>query len=437
MKLVVALDFRFVRTPDNRVWTHTNHGRSFWDRYLRVFDGVKIVARAQRQHPVEETLHRVDGPGVEFVEVPYYLGPWRYLGVRRQLRKLVCSAATAGDAVLGRVPSRLGTDLIDQVWSSGRPYGLEVIGDPHESLAPGAAKHILRPFFRYSLTRSLKQQCARAAAVSYVTAFSLQKRYPPGDLDLSFAVSDAEMQTQYFESPPRVFTTYYSSTDLEADDYALEPKAYRSPVRPRLIFVGSLAQMYKAPDVLIRAMSLLRKNGFPVELSIIGDGKHRPELEHLAKSLSLDEIVTFMGELPAGTPVRRELDAATLMVLPSRTEGLPRVLIEAMARGLPCVATSVGGIPELLDAEDLVPADDVQALARKLAEILSSVFRLEKMSARNLQKAQEFRPELLEKKRTEFYRFLRDLTEDWISARSSDVWDSRKSPRSIAQSSLS
>jgi glycosyltransferase involved in cell wall biosynthesis len=417
MKLIVTLDFRFTRTPDGQIWSRTTYSLPFWGRYLKVFDGVKIVARAEHKDSVDLRYRPVLGPGVEFVEAPYYLGPWQYVQVRNRVREVVRSAMSADDAVLCRVGSRLATDLMPVLWKRRRPYGLEVGGDPYEAFAPGAVKHPLRPFFRYLSTRALKQQCAHAAAVSYVTERALQRNYPARTDGLAVAVSDADLQATYFSAAPRVFTTSYSSTDLSPDDYARRPKEYSSPIHPRLVFVGSLEQMYKGQDVLIRAVSLLSRRACPVKLSIIGDGRHRCELEGLARSLSLNGAVRFLGELPAGIAIRSELDNSSLMVLPSRTEGLPRVVVEAMARGLPCIATSVGGIPELLHPDDLVPPNNPQALADKIYEVISDPLRLSQMSARNLDKAQEFRPEVLEKRRTEFYEFLRDVTGVWLSSR--------------------
>src|SRR5664279_5278351 len=91
MQLVVVLDFRFTRTPDGRVWTRTTYPRPFWDRYLSVFDMVKVVARAEAVTHVDERYSLVTGSGVEFAPVPYYLGPWQYLKIRGAVRRTVRS----------------------------------------------------------------------------------------------------------------------------------------------------------------------------------------------------------------------------------------------------------------------------------------------------------------------------------------------------------
>jgi glycosyltransferase involved in cell wall biosynthesis len=88
-----------------------------------------------------------------------------------------------------------------------------------------------------------------------------------------------------------------------------------------------------------------------------------------------------------------------------------------MARGLPCIASNVGGIPELLDPEDMVAPNDPSALAAKIKLALNNPEQLNAMSIRNLAKAQEFRPDVLEKRRTRFYRFLYDVTREWFASR--------------------
>jgi glycosyltransferase involved in cell wall biosynthesis len=147
----------------------------------------------------------------------------------------------------------------------------------------------------------------------------------------------------------------------------------------------------------------------------IGDGKHRTELEARAKAAGLAKHVRFLGELPAGKHVRAQLDQADLFVLPSRTEGLPRALIEAMARGLPCIGSEVGGIPELLPSEDMVPPGDMSALARKIREVATRPERMTRMSARNLEKAREkYREEILRERRVSFYEHVSAEALTWL-----------------------
>src|SRR5205823_12199897 len=94
-------------------------------------------------------------------------------------------------------------------------------------------------------------------------------------------------------------------------------------------------------------------------------------------------------------------------------EGVPRATIEAMARGVPCIGSAVGGIAELLDADGLFPSGDAAALARKIREVLDNSCRMTQMSAVNLAKAREYLNSVLSGRRREFYTYVRRATEDW------------------------
>jgi glycosyltransferase involved in cell wall biosynthesis len=181
--------------------------------------------------------------------------------------------------------------------------------------------------------------------------------------------------------------------------------------------VGTLAHLYKGPDVLIDAVARCLQAGLDLRLKLVGDGKHRKQLEARAAGQGLAGRVTFLGQLSAGAAVRDVLDEADAFVLPSRTEGLPRAMVEAMARALPCIGSTVGGIPELLPAEDMVPPGDVEALASKIREVVTNPRRMARMSASNLEKAQEYREEVLAQRRAEFYRHVQEHTETWLDAR--------------------
>jgi glycosyltransferase involved in cell wall biosynthesis len=151
-----------------------------------------------------------------------------------------------------------------------------------------------------------------------------------------------------------------------------------------------------------------------LRLVLIGDGKHRAELEERAAARGIGDRVHFRGQLTAGAAVRAELDRADVYCMPSRTEGMPRAMVEAMARALPCIGSTMGGIPELLPPEDMVPPGDVDALAAKIREIVTDPARLAAMSARNLRRARDYHEEILRERRSACYHALRERTEAWL-----------------------
>lgn len=394
MNLTVTLEHRFDQAPDGSVWTQVAFDYAFWQRYLTVFDSVRVVARVRPVTTIAGNWLRADGAQVSFVPVPYYVGPWQYFRRSQQIHQALQSALTATEAIILRVPSQLANVLESSLRQTRHPFGLEIVGDPYDGFAPGATKNLLRPFFRWWFTQRLKHQCQTSCATAYVTATALQRRYP---------------------SQPQVFSTDYSSIELPDSAFISAPRQHFNQNPLTLITVGSLAQLYKAPDVLIDAVALGRQQGLKLQLMVVGDGQYRRALEARAKALGLQNYVQFYGQLPAGQAIRDSLDRADLFVLPSRQEGLPRAMIEAMARGLPCIGSRVGGIPELLPDEDLVPVGNAAALAAKIAEFARNPDRLRDRSRRNLKKAWDYHDDCLKQRRTEFYGKVQEATTLWLT----------------------
>jgi glycosyltransferase involved in cell wall biosynthesis len=152
----------------------------------------------------------------------------------------------------------------------------------------------------------------------------------------------------------------------------------RSGRRPRkLLSVGRLVPM-KGFDVLLHALADLRSRGMDVTCTVIGEGPERARLQALRSALGLDAVVEFPGAMPHGEVVGHMSDA-TLMVLPcvvapnGQSDGIPNVLMESMANGLPVVSTRISGIPELVEdgvSGRLVPAGDALALADAVQALL-------------------------------------------------------------------
>ena len=170
------------------------------------------------------------------------------------------------------------------------------------------------------------------------------------------------------------------------------------PAARRLICVARLAEQKGLP-VLIEAAGRLKAEGTDFELSIVGDGPLRGEIEALIARLGLGDSVRLLG-WKGGPEVRDLMLSHRAMVLPSFAEGLPVVIMEALALGRPVVTTWVAGIPELVRPGEngwLVPPSSVDALARAMREALDApVETLDAMGRRGAALVAERHDALLE-----------------------------------------
>jgi glycosyltransferase involved in cell wall biosynthesis len=143
------------------------------------------------------------------------------------------------------------------------------------------------------------------------------------------------------------------------------------PVAPNadaadLVCVGEFRAI-KGTDVLIEAFAELRRAGRRITLAIAGDGEEGPALRAQVERLGLGDSVRFLGH----TPARQAFACGRLLVVPSRADSLPYVVIEAGGAGIPIVASGVGGIPEILGPEGtMVPPEDPARLAGVISAAL-------------------------------------------------------------------
>ncbi len=397
MNILISDNTRCAIAPDGSVWSpDATRGYGAWRAYLDVFEQVRVLVRARRVVRPPDGWSPVCGPGVWGESVPSFRGPWqlapRYLNLRRAIREALGRA----DAISMRLPATLS----QLVWGGiavGRPYGVHVTGDPFEALAPGLHSDISRGLFRRLYTRRLRRQIAGACAVAYVTSESLQRKYPP---------------------PSEAFCTHFSNAILPDSAFASGPREARERKGPfRLVMVASLANLIKRPDVLLESVGICLRAGLDVRATLVGDGAFRARMEGRSRELDLQNRVRFAGQMPAVADVRQQLDEGDLFVLPSRTEGLPRAMLEAMARALPCIGTAVGGIPELLPAEDLVATGNAQLLARKILDVAGDPARLTRMSRRCFETVQAYREAQISLRRNTYCEALRKRTEEWVRRR--------------------
>ncbi len=202
---------------------------------------------------------------------------------------------------------------------------------------------------------------------------------------------------------PQRFEVVYPPFNLEKQQSALRtPRTSVTGGAKNIGFVGRLSDE-KAIPILMAAFVRVRQRLENAILTIVGTGPLEQQLKAYATTLGVAEYIRFAGHLPNSFKALKEFD---LFVLPSRTEGCPIVILEAMAMGLPVVATRVGGSPELVaDGESglLVPPNDPAAMAEAVLKILTVNDVARQMGANGRQRAFEhFHPSL-------FTRHLQDL----------------------------
>lgn len=154
--------------------------------------------------------------------------------------------------------------------------------------------------------------------------------------------------------------------------------------RKDILFVGSLYPV-KGVQYLIMAMGKILEEIPNARLILVGDGGDRRRLESLSLKMGIQKSVQFVGKVPH-QEVQKYMLQADVFVLPSLSEGFPNVILEAMACGLPIVASRIGGIPDILTTNVngyLVEVKDTEALANKILLLLKDVALRKKMSDNN------------------------------------------------------
>ena len=240
-----------------------------------------------------------------------------------------------------------------------------------------------------------KDMCIKANGVAYVTREKLQCKYP------SFSIK--------YGNDNLHFDTYYSSIDLpESKFYKRDWKKYERPEIFKLVHIGSMQNDRKGQKRLINILDKLIKEGYSVNLLFVGDGKLLEDLKKYSIDKKLEKYIEFKGNI-SNTEVFNVLSNADLFVLPSSSEGLPRSIIEAMATSLPCVASNVDGIPELVEDEYLCEYDNIDGYVKNIKKFLDNIELMRVVGEKNYFKSKQYSRNELMKRRNIFYEKLKNI----------------------------
>ena len=381
MKLLLTTNGRLYKNSQGEYYTPIVYGYSFFKRYFDVFEQIRLVAHVTPVSNDEtEGMLRVDGENLEVFEVINPVGKIQYIKYYGRIKQQVKKCYEGCDVAILRVPDQLAFQVFSALHGH-IPCGIEVTSNSWELYGPGCSNSPLRPIIRRIWDVEQKRVCKSADVSSYVTHYTLQKRYPP---------------------KPGSFTTYYSNADpgiykgCVYRDYGLEKLS-----SIKLLHVsGFLRGRVKGHKELIEAAALLKKDGFDVECILVGAGDLDPDIQLVVENNGLS--VRKTGRL---TPeqIKTEMLSSDFFVFPSYREGLPRVVVEAMASGIMCVGSAIDGNKELLSESVLVPKQDSIALYKLIKHFAENPQQMTSQSIRNIQESANYSAEQLSERRREFY----------------------------------
>lgn len=382
MKLLFCHDGPIEKTRDN-VYYSVGFNDDMLKKYEIISDDITL---AMRVHDAD-----VDSDGIDetqklsakhkVVKCPNIASAKGLMVGRRNCSKILEKAINKSDAVIIRLPSLVGNIAIDVCRKLNKPYLIELVGCPWDSLRSRSFVGKLIAPIVYLKT---KIRVKKSPFVIYVTREFLQRRYPTNGRSIS--CSDVSL-------PNKVFS--------EIKQKKINPE--------NIITMGTIGKLdikYKGQQYVIKAMRELKKSGLLVKYSLVGPGD--PDyLKKIARKYDVDDSVEFCGEL-SHEKIFEWLNSIDIYIQPSTTEGMPRSLIEAMSMGCVCLASDVGGMPELLDNEYVFKKKNVKKITKSLKQIIYD--DLEQKMINDRDRTREFSVDILEEKRNSFLRlFMKEV----------------------------
>lgn len=348
------------------------------NRYFSFASEIEICSRIRESVP--NTMYRLTLPNVK-VTGCYNLSTVSGQLHRRKVRDDIKGVVERCDGAVIRLPSNIGEIAAKYCQKMNKPYLVEMVGCVWDILWNHSWKGKVVAFPSFVTTKS---SIKSAPAVIYVTKKFLQHRYPTDGI--SIGCSDVSLQ--------------------KIDEKVLMRRLQKIEKHTGRLIIGTTSAVnvrYKGQQYVIEALGKLKKQGnTSFEYQLVGGGDHH-YLTQVAKKYGVIEQVKFLGQL-SHESVFEWLDSIDLYVQPSRTEGLPRALVEAMSRGLPAFATRIGGIPELLEDAFLFKKGNQEV--ENIINILMGfdMDTLVSCAKTNFEKAKEFETQTLHDRRDKFYK---------------------------------
>ena len=374
---------------DMRVWENgsyyytTSFTQEIIDRYRSLYQSIAWctcvvpnpdTAFCQKFNPIRRD-------SVEMISLHKISSAGDLIKYRRENSRILEQAIQNSERVIIRLPSLIGGEAAALAEKYGKPYMVELVSCTWDALWNHSLRGKLLAPWSWVRTR---QEVKRAPMVLYVTNQFLQRRYPTAGL--SVGCSDVSLP----------------GVDEAVLCRRLERIGGRAPggAPLRLGTIAAVNVRYKGQADVIKALAALKKQGIRMEYELAGSGDPS-RLRTLAQRLGVEDQVHLLGSVPHDK-IFAWLETIDLYLQPSKQEGLPRAVVEAMSCACPVAGARTGGIPELVDEEWIFRPGDVKDICRILQKAAAE--DLSRQAQRSFQVATRYEKDRLEQLRGEFFQ---------------------------------
>lgn len=338
--------------------------------------GRHITCLAFAQDVTRPNQELIDDSDLDFVFMKKVNSVKSLIFDRKENERIIEQEVLRSDLCVVHVPSFIG-DMVARIAKKyHKPCLNVVVGCAWDAYWNYSLVGKLVAPFRYLSLRRIQSDAAYSI---YVTNEFLQRRYPTK----GYAISCSNVNI---------------ATGAEI---ALRKRLEKISGREGMLKMATVAAVdvrYKGQEYAIKALRILKDRGIDIEYHLVGSGDNS-FLRSLADKYGVGDQVVFHGMIPH-SQVLPFLDEMDLYIQPSKQEGLPRALIEAMSRGCFSLGSQTAGIPELLDKEHIFRRGNVDDIVRILSRIDKDM--LKEQALRNFEAAKQYDWDILNKRRCEF-----------------------------------
>lgn len=371
----------------NGIYCNTTLTSEMFKRYYSVVDKLIIVIRTFKIDItyIEANLNKVELDNVEFIEIENLNNIKNFILKKSIYQKIIFEKVKEADLIFARIPSIISDMTISCCKKLKKKYLAEVGGCVWDAyFNHSLIGKIVAPYMYYKEKIGVRDSCYTI----YVTEKWLQKRYPTKGYSINAS------------------NVYLKKIDEKViENRKVKIKKFS---RENEIIIGTTAAVdvkYKGQEYVIKAIKLLEKEGYKFRYELVGGGNPK-YLKEIAKKNKIEEKIIFKGVM-LKNEVMRWLETIDIYIQPSKQEGLPRALIEALSMGVPALGSKTAGIPELLKDEFVFKRGNVCEIKEKIESIF--IKNLEDIVQENINKSKEFEVSYLNQKREKIYKMYKNL----------------------------